>query len=257
MRTVRREPVAAGAFYPLLKEELRREVKQLLDAAKQEAMQCDAGVAPHAGYAYSGLVAAHTFKALKEAGTYVLIGPDHTGYGKGRTCVYAEGSWSTPLGEVRVDEDMAKRLLSKGFAQNEEAHAAEHSIEVQLPFLQVLHTKASIVPIMMGDQALEEARRLGNALRGENCVVLASSDFSHYVPYEQAVKQDMAAIKSLPDDEAFYKAIDAGVSACGFGPIAAVNAFARPAKPRLLKYATSGDVTGDKAVVGYASIVYE
>jgi len=255
-----REPAVAGMFYPRDRKELDTLVTKFL-APTQPRYKALAGVAPHAGYEYSGATAAWTYANLAPKQTIVVIGPDHTGSSLGDTCIYSDGAWKTPLGNVGVDRALAEELRSVGVANNG-AHNGEHSVEVQLPFIQKKFPGAKILPIMMGDQNKDVAIALGEALAGQECAVVASSDFSHYVPVDKAEEDDnycIAALKKL-DVEGFYeRAMDRQLSACGIGPIAAAAAFAKKKGAKagiLLHYSTSADVTGDDECVGYASIVF-
>ena len=255
-----RKPYVAGQFYPEQIAELNSMLNSFFEQAKATAKSI-AGVSPHAGYIYSGQTAAYTYASLEDVDTYVIIGPDHTGAAMGGNIAYPKGKWETPLGVVKVD-DSALEDLGNAVAVDEHAHAFEHSIEVQLPFLQYLHDDFEIVPIVMGDQSLESARLLGNALSALDCVVIASTDFSHYVPRELAEENDKYAIHAVldMDEYDFYSRLrERNNSACGPGPIAAAMVFAKNKgciEGRLLDYSTSGDVTGDPAVVGYASIIF-
>jgi len=255
-----REPRVAGQFYPSSKEKLLRMLRSFFDKVKVYEKSI-AGVAPHAGYIYSGKTAAFTHSALEDVDTYVILGPDHTGAAMGGNIVYPSGSWGTPLGITEIDEEAVK-AISDVVTPDKAAHTYEHSLEVQLPFLQYLHEDFRIVPIIMGDQSLETATILGEALSELNCVVIASSDFSHYVPYELARENDKYAIKAILDldIEEFYKRIrERNVTACGYGPVAAAAVFAEKKgciEVKLLDYSTSGDVTGDPTVVGYVSIIF-
>jgi AmmeMemoRadiSam system protein B len=212
---------------------------------------------------YSGPTAAYAYKALAEdrkPETAVIIGPNHTGIGPGIS-VFPEGEWLTPLGSASIDGRLARKI---GFP-DESAHACEHSAEVQVPFLQFLYGDIKIVPVCMLDQQPEASAALGKALAKaldpKKHVVIASTDFSHYVPYDRAYANDaraIAAIKKL-DAAGLYDAVGRyDISMCGYGPVAAATAYAKAAgakKGELLKYATSGDVSGDsRAVVGYAAM---
>jgi hypothetical protein len=251
-----RQAAVAGTFYPGGREELRKLVGSLLKPAKG-GKKAVAGVAPHAGLVYSGKTAAFTWKNVDLTKTIVLVGPDHTGMGAGRTCVYASGEWETPLGQSVVDSGVGK-ALAKEFTGNAEAHGLEHSLEVQLPFLQSLAPNAKIVPVMMGDQSIEAARGLAAALAKHDVTVVASSDYSHYVPPAKARSDDAYAIEALCalDIDGFYERIqDRGVSACGYGPQACAALFAKAKgakKGVLLDYSTSPGAQ----VVGYASIIF-
>lgn len=223
-------------------------------------------VIPHAGYMASGPVAAHAYGALARDGlvdTAVIVGPNHTGYGAS-VSVWTSGAWATPLGDARVDEDAAGLLVGGTIRSGESAHIYEHSVEVQVPWLQHLYGAAiRIVPVAVLAQDADTARELGEALsRLEgNLVLIASTDFTHYEPQENAIHKDgdvIEAIESLDSDEMYRRLGIHNCSMCGYGPVAAVLHAARlrgATRAELLKYATSGDVIGDYSrVVGYASI---
>jgi len=250
-----RKPVVAGQFYPEDKAELERTIDEFTLSKTHQGI---AGVCPHAGYAYSGRLAATTITNMIDAETYVIVGPDHTGASFGETCIYAEGEWETPLGTMQIDEKKAKHLVEQ-FTKNEEAHENEHSIEVQLPILQKIKGNVKIIPIILGDQTQQSAVILGNALRQLRLPVIASSDFSHYVPADTASENDMYVIEEIMSNNVhgFYERVEnRGVTACGCGCIAAAMTFAD--KPgQLLDYTTSGTVTEEDSVVGYASIIFE
>ncbi len=275
-----RRPCQAGAFYAGTEESLRDEIKKsflhrlgpgkLPELNVMGERKIVALVCPHAGYMYSGPVASNGYCSLALDGkpdTLVILGPNHTGLGSG-VSIMTEGSWSTPLGEARIDTELASAILkhSKLVDIDDSAHAQEHSIEVQLPFLQyVLGEKFQFVPICMMMQDLktsvEVGEALAKALEGKNGVILASSDMTHYEPQKTAEKKDQLAINAiLKLDEAELQSVveSRSISMCGYGPVTtAVKASkilgAKEAK--LLSYKTSGDITGDySAVVGYASI---
>lgn len=228
--------------------------------------QLVAMIVPHAGYYYSGPVAAHAYKELAEDGifdTAVILGPNHTGYG-GPVSVWAEGSWSTPLGDVEVDKKLAQRLLGDVIRADETAHVHEHSIEVQLPWLQYLYGKVRIVPVVMLAQDLETARTVGKSIAqaGGNVIVIASSDLTHYEPHSVAMEKDSSVIEAviaLDEEELYERCERLRCTMCGYGPVAAAMVASKEMKgdkASLLKYATSGDTSGDfSRVVGYGSIV--
>jgi len=224
-------------------------------------------VVPHAGYVYSGPVAAHAYKELANDGipdTVVIIGPNHSGYGAA-VSVWAKGAWETPLGEVRINEELADSLLDGIIRADDTAHLYEHSVEVQVPWLQHLYKEGvRIVPITMLAQDIDTAREVGYAISraGNGIVVIASSDFSHYEPQAIATEKDKSMIEAIIDldEEKLYQQYELLDSTmCGSGPVASAIVAAKEMKAReatLLKYATSGDVIGDfSRVVGYASIV--
>ncbi len=266
-----RNPAVAGTFYPSDPGELREMLKWFEANAKVPDIKPASGISPHAGYVYSGLVAAHTYLAIRNAKPEVvaIVGPDHVGLASalGETAIYPDGEWKTPLGSLKVNSEIARVLEKKVTNGNldPDAHTMEHSIEVQLPFIQYFLGSPEIVPIMLGDQSLEIARSVATALNDvlpRDAVVIASSDMSHYVPVETARENDIYALKAIEsmDEVEFYKRIaERNVSACGYGAIAVAEIFAKlrnAKKGMILKYATSSDVTNDPVCVGYASVVF-
>jgi AmmeMemoRadiSam system protein B len=229
-------------------------------------------ICPHAGYLYSGPVAANAFYELAVDGkpdTVVLLGPNHTGYGSG-LALMREGVWRTPLGDVEVDSGIADAILNETSVVDidEVAHRYEHSIEVQLPFLQFLYGNAfKIVPICFlmqdYDSAEEIGRALVEALDATNTVVIASSDMTHYEPAKFATAKDQAALKAVAamDAERFYQIVEAqNITACGYAPITSLITYGIGvnAKASLLSYHNSGDITGDhSSVVGYAAVSFK
>lgn len=223
-------------------------------------------VVPHAGYPYSGPVAAHAYKALAEDGfpdTVVLLGPNHTGYGH-PVSVWVGGPWRTPLGDLAIDEALARGLLGDEIEADTTAHIFEHSIEVQLPWLQQLYRAVKIVPVAMLAQDIETARVVGTAIAnsGHKAVIIASSDFSHYEPHPTATAKDSSLIKAIVDlneEDLYARCEQLDCTMCGYGPVASAVIGAKQLGARragLLRYATSGDTTGDfSRVVGYASVV--
>ena len=280
MPTVRR-PTVAGQFYEGDAEALRAQIKacflhelgpkKLPNVNLHSHPRSIVGlVCPHAGYMYSGAVAASAFYELALDGkpdTVVLLGPNHTGYGSA-LALMREGVWRTPLGDVEVDAEMANQIIHETSIVDvdELAHRYEHSIEVQLPFLQFLYGKAfKIVPICFQlqdyDSAVEVGRALVEALDATNSVVIASSDMTHYEPAKTAAAKDQAALKAVTDMDAkrFYSIIETeNVTACGYAPITALITYASGAnakEAKLLSYHNSGDITGDySSVVGYAAV---
>ncbi len=221
---------------------------------------------------YSGPVAAHGYCKLAEDGTpnvFVILGPNHTGLGSGISIYPFEGIWRTPLGNVEVDSQTCKKIVEASdlIDIDERAHSYEHSIEVQIPFLQYLYGSPRIVPICMLMQDLETSRELGEALatalKNIDAVIIASTDLNHYEPHERTIRKDRLVIDAIlkMDEEALFKAVDEGVSMCGPGPVATMIVALKTLgniKTTLLSHRTSGDITGDySAVVGYASIVFE
>lgn len=264
-----RQPCVAGQFYPKGQKELKKELSRYFKDNGPLPGKVVGAVVPHAGYVYSGEVASHAYALLPKADTYVLIGPNHTGYGS--AIALSQDTWLTPLGEVRTDRELGKLLAGTIVDQDELAHRFEHSIEVQLPFLQYLFgDDFEILPVCMGlqdeDTAIEVGKELANAARisGKSVVFIASSDLSHYLSAERASSDDHYLIGPVIDMDIreFYRRKDErSITACGFGPIAAVMAASKEfgaSGARLLRYASSAEVNGDKSrVVGYAAIVFE
>jgi AmmeMemoRadiSam system protein B len=221
---------------------------------------------------YSGAVAALGFYELAKDGlpdTVIILGPNHTGYGSGLSLM-REGTWQTPLGEVQVDTELADAVLSETSTVDidELAHRFEHSIEVQLPFLQYLYgAKFKLVPICFlmqdYDSAVEVGRALTEALDARNVVVIASSDMTHYEPAKQAEKKDYSALEAVAalDARRFYETVEArNITACGYAPITALMTYAQGvnAKAQVLGYHSSGDTSGEySSVVGYASVLFK
>lgn len=227
-------------------------------------------IVPHAGYMYSGQVAAFAYKLLqgKRYDSVILVGPSHR-VAFGGVSVYREGGYETPLGVVPVDESLANRIesCSSLISDYPAAHAQEHSLEIQIPFLQVVLGDFSFVPLVMGDQSAETCFALADAVfeaaKDRHILIVASSDLSHFHDYREAKVLDGIVTRCIQDNDveglldslAFDK-----TEACGGGPIAVAMLVSQKLGARhslLLKYANSGDVTGDKSsVVGYASAVY-
>ncbi|MCX6678022.1 MAG: MEMO1 family protein [Methanothrix sp.] len=260
-----RLPAVAGQFYPGNGAELEHQLDDMLHPEKEIPIL--GAVVPHAGYIYSGQVAAEVYSRLPKAETYVIIGPNH--HGLGSPVALSRESWRTPLGVVEPDLVLADMLAGSIIDHDETAHLHEHSIEVQLPFLQKRFQGFKILPISMGLQdeqtAIEVGQELSLAVRKLNrrCIIIASSDFTHYEPQETARKVDaklLEAILNMDVPELYSRVYRYNATACGYGPIAVTitAAAALGAKAgKLLAYATSGDVSGDYSqVVGYAAIAF-
>ena len=275
-----RKPAVAGSFYPASGAKLRQFIEDCFRhnlgpgslprasvAAERKIMGL---VSPHAGYVYSGPVAAHGFFRVAESQkpqTVVIIGPNHRGLGAD-VAVGGTDQWDTPLGTVELDGGVVEAITSssKWVQRDDMAHSMEHSIEVQVPFLQyVFGSGFRIVPVVMMRQDLmvseELGRALAAALKGKEALVIASSDFSHYEPQQTAASRDRLALGAILDlDPARLETVVKAnqISMCGPGPVMAMLTACQELgakKGRLLKYATSGDITGDYSqVVGYASV---
>ncbi len=269
-----RRPAVAGQFYQGSKEALKRQVEGFLipDAGKKRALGI---LAPHAGLIYSGPVAGAVYSSIEPPDTFILIGPNHTGLGEA-VSIMSSGRWETPLGIVEIDESLAAAILGRSrlIREDDRAHLHEHSLEVQLPFIQHLCPAATIVPIQMLDTRLETCLEVGRAVAGalseirnpqseiRNVLIVASSDMSHYEPAELARKKDHLAIDRILklDPEGLYHTVKNNhISMCGYGPAVAMLTACKilgAAKAELIKYANSGEVSGDYAqVVGYAGII--
>jgi len=271
-----RKPAVSGMFYAGTAKKLEEQIEwcykhELGPGATPRVnskglREIVAIVAPHAGYYYSGPIAAHAYKELADDGifdTAVILGPNHTGHGY-PVSLWAGVSWNTPLGDVEINIELTQRLLGDVIKVDETAHIHEHSIEVQLPWLQHLYKKVKIVPISMLAQDIETARAVGKAISqaGDNLIIIASSDFTHYEPYSVAMEKDASvieAIVALDEEELYERCENINCTMCGYGPVASAIVAAKEMKAKkagLLKYATSGDASGDfSQVVGYASIV--
>jgi len=275
-----RRPTQAGAFYEGTPDALKRQIEKcftdrlgpgkLPRVAKTYAGRVIGLICPHAGYMYSGSVAAHAYYELAVDGkpdVVVLLGPNHTGVGSG-LALMNEGVWRTPLGDVEVDHETANEIVrdARIVDIDDSAHIHEHSVEVQLPFLQYLYGSTfKIVPICLLMQDLSSAREVGQAvakaLVDKKAVIIASSDMTHYEPQESAERKDKKALEAIEtmDEVRFQSAIETyNITACGHGPIAALITAAKllgATEARLLCYKTSGDVIGDRSsVVGYAAV---
>ncbi len=270
-----RQPAVAGSFYPADSRELAATVDGFLaqPAASQEKQRIVALIAPHAGYAFSGAVAARSYALLKRRPTHrvVVIGPSHYEAFEFAS-VYEGDAYATPLGRIAVDKEFARRLASSSptIKLSTRGHVptrdgAEHSLEVQLPFLQRTVADFQLVPIVMGDQSYEASRALGVALaeliRGTDTLIVASSDLSHFHPYKQAAAMDGKTLNAIAEWD--YLTLSDNFQsrtweACGGGPIvAAMIAAERLGATRadVIKYANSGDATGDlNRVVGYGAV---
>ncbi|RLF24207.1 MAG: hypothetical protein DRN15_03560 [Thermoprotei archaeon] len=280
IRIKSRPPAVAGAFYEGTPESLRRQIEECflhplgpgaLPKVNREGPRRIIGlICPHAGYMYSGPVAAHAYHALASDGVpdvVVVLGPNHYGIGS-PLAIMNQGHWETPLGEVSIDEDVANAIVEySGIIEVDDvAHMREHSIEVQLPFLQYLYGDSfRFVPITMLMQDLESSRIVGRAIAKAiedlNAVIIASTDFTHYEPQENAERKDQEAIKRILalDPEGLVSVVNnLAISMCGVGPVIAMLTACKELGATtcvLLKYATSGDVTGDyTSVVGYGAL---
>lgn len=275
-----RRPAQAGAFYAGNRAQLEAQIKNcflhelgprhLPDVPAKGQRRIVALVSPHAGYMYSGPVAASGYDSLASDGTpdaFVILGPNHSGLGSG-VSIMTEGRWQTPLGESLIDSDIANLICKQSSIVDvdDDAHAFEHSIEVQLPFLQYVYKREiRFVPICMMMQDLKTSVEVGEAIakatEGKDVVIIASSDMTHYEPQRSAEKKDRAAIDAILklDEKELQDVVESkNISMCGCGPVSSAIRCAKilgASRANLLNYKTSGDITGDyDAVVGYASV---
>jgi len=262
-----RMPAVAGQFYPGTASGLSRTLKELTREVK-EKLAAVAVISPHAGYAYSGAVAGEVFSSVRIPRKAVIFCPNHTGYGE-EAAILSSGSWRMPWGDVPVDEELAARLKEACplLREDAKAHSQEHSLEVQLPFLHRFRPDFRIVPVALGPLSLEECRGIGEGAAkaiepdSERPLLVASSDMSHYVPDAVAREKDRKAIDRVLalDPVGLYRTVRSEkISMCGVIPVVAVLFAAcrlGATEARLIKYATSGDVSRDfDQVVGYAGL---
>jgi AmmeMemoRadiSam system protein B len=267
-----RRPAVAGRFYPADPETLRSDLRDLTEGRTPPsgavAPQGIALLVPHAGYIYSGRVAAKTYTSVPLPGRIVILCPNHTGAGEA-IAVNDEGAWETPLGAAPIDASLAGEILARcGAARvDAEAHRREHSLEVQIPFLQYLAGEFRFVPICVGTMRLPLLLDLGRAVAEaidaarEDVLLVISSDMSHYLPAPVAEAQDRKAIDRVlaVDPEGLHRIVrEEDISMCGVAPaVAGLEAARRRGarSGRLVAYGTSGDTSGDfDSVVGYAGV---
>jgi AmmeMemoRadiSam system protein B len=266
-----RKPVVAGRFYPKDAESINKEISGFVKGNQEAKLKAIGCILPHAGYVYSGRVAAITLTQIDIPDRVILLGPNHTG--NGSVCsIMTDGVWQTPLGKVKIDKKLALLILSgsKYLEDDSIAHLDEHSLEVELPLLQYFKDSFEIVPIAFISQELSILKQVGkdiaNALRAsdyrDRVMFLASSDMTHYEADDQARAKDKKAIEAileLDEDRLMREISNFNISMCGYAPVAVMLSAAKAlgAKSgRLVIYQTSGDVTGDKtSVVGYAGII--
>lgn len=257
----------AGQFYPSSRQSLKSAIDGLIDK-KPEKKDVIACMLPHAGYIYSGRVAGETVSQINIKDKIILLGPNHTGNGPDFS-IMTEGLWQTPLGDINIDSVLAKKILknSKYLKEDMEAHIYEHSLEVELPILQYFKPNFEIVPITFLSDNIKALKEIGSeiarSIKNEKSVmIVASSDMTHYESQESAQKKDFEAIRAILDldeDRLIEKIQTFNITMCGFAPVVTMLKAAKllgAKKADLVKYQTSGDITGDKeSVVGYAGII--
>jgi len=256
-----RLPAVAGQFYPEEKKELTEIVGKFLGEARPPEIEGEIFglVLPHAGYIFSGPVAAYGFKAIagKKFDTVIIIGDSHYERFEG-VSLWPVGIWETPLGQVEVDKKLTTEILSASdrFIIRDSAHLFEHSLEVQIPFLQKVLKDFKIVPIIFGSED-EDWERLAQAIleniKDKKVLIIASSDLSHYLPYQEAQKIDSQTL------EAILNLNTQNLEVCAKDSVKTLIEIAKllGGKTKLLKYLNSGDTAGDKSkVVGYGAIAF-
>ena len=268
-----RQPAVAGMFYEGTPERLRSQVAACyapndIPETKEKFI---AGVVPHAGLMYSGHVAAAFYGAAALPRRFIILCPNHTGAGH-FAAINREGAWRTPFGDVRIDAALADALIAKAplLHADNAAHAREHSLEVQLPFLQQAVPDFTFVPICLGAPRYDVCENVGNAIAdviaaaNEPIAILASSDFNHYEDQKSTLRKDTLAIDQIValNPKELWRVVDEeDISMCGYIPTTAMLVAANrlgATSARLLKHATSGDINRDYArVVGYAAIIVQ
>lgn len=278
-----REAKYAGSWYEGSETALRESLKAFFETdgrGPKKVPEVDpngpreivAIVSPHAGYVYSGAIAAHAYAEVAADGRpdlFIVVGIDHHGYGTetAAAAVQGEGGWETPLGVAKINSEVAKKIasLSKRTADSANAHRAEHSLELQIPFLQYVYGDIEFVPVIISTGAFAAFQEVGYAIaeacKGKNVVLVASTDFTHFEPAGSAEKQDQMAIDAILklDEELLYRTVkENGISMCGYGSTSTVIKAAKDLgakKAVLLKYGNSGEVSGDNhSVVGYGAL---
>jgi len=267
-----RYPAVAGRFYPADKDELKAAIEECflhelgpgLPEHAGSGRRISAAVSPHAGYMASGMNAAHVYRKIAEDGlpeAYVIIGPDH--HGVPFRAVLCNEDYLTPLGPCKIHEDIAGRL-SETVPCDCAAHKYEHSVEVQIPFIQFIDKDPRIVPIIMRDQSKAAAERLAASIKeacaGRDAVIIASSDMAHYIPKKEAERLNLMVLDRIreKDIDGMYSSIEKNrTSVCGFGPMAAAILGSEPSSVEILKYSDSWDSLryDINSVVGYGSAV--
>ncbi len=263
-----RLPAVADRFYPGNPTSLTREVQNLIGTSRPDKQKALAVVSPHAGYIYSGAIAAETLREVVVPETVVIFGPNH--HGRGAAVALSTSTWQMPMGDVAIDLDLANMFLGKSelIQEDESAHQFEHSLEVQVPFLQVMQKNLFIVPLVISHISYQDCEKVGKCIAdcikesGKEVLLVASSDMTHYEPRRIAVKKDSLALDKVLglDPAGLYQTIvEERITMCGFIPatialLASLQCGAKQA--RLVRYTDSGEVSGDtEQVVGYAGVI--
>jgi len=265
---MRREPAVAGQFYPGERNALTQALERLIPSVPDKEKVL-AVISPHAGYIYSGAVAGETFARVDIPQDVVVMGPNHHGYGA-PVAIMDQGLWSTPLGEIPINRELAMALgnASALITPDTLAHRFEHSLEVQIPFIQHLRPDMTITPLVISHIPLAACQEIGEALAaaikqyGRPALIVASSDMTHYETRDSATRKDTMAmehIEALDPVGLYHTVVEKRISMCGIIPatIALIAAMRLGAtRARLIRYTDSGEVSGDTSqVVGYAGFV--
>lgn len=263
-----RSPAVAGQFYPGDEKTLRRTIQKLTGNSPLKKRKVIAAVSPHAGYVYSGAVAAETLSGIKIPETIILLGPNHTG--NGSSVALSTAIWDMPMGQVPSDKDFSAQLLAESdiIEEDELAHQYEHSLEVQIPFLQMEQPNLSIVPVSISHVSFRVLEEIGHALAraiiktGKDVLIVASSDMTHYESRQSAEQKDYFTLEKLAAMEPavlYNSIIENQISMCGIMPVTAAVIAALQLGARetiLVRYSDSGEVSGDiSQVVGYAGVL--
>lgn len=263
-----RHPVVAGMFYERSESALRSQIRDLIDEAvpREEIFGV---ISPHAGYIYSGQVAGAVISRIIMPDTFVIMGPNHTGMGQPYS-IMTEGSWLTPLGKVEIDSDLAYKIIDSctHLKNDASAHLEEHSIEVQLPFLQYFKPDIKIVPMVLSSGAGEIFAEIGQGIAksmrdyGRSVAAMASSDMNHYESHQLTEEKDQKAVEAILDmdwKELIKRVAEYNISMCGYAPTVSLITACKEmgaTTAELIMHRTSGDVTGDyRSVVGYAGVL--
>jgi MEMO1 family protein len=263
-----RRPAVAGAFYPNEADRLEKQIRSYLKEVPHKE-KVKGVVAPHAGYIYSGGVAGAVYSRVEIPRDVIVLGPNHRGMGAAHA-VMASGSWDMPSGPIKVNEVLANNIMEHSglFRNDPSAHKYEHSLEVQIPFIQAFQPEAQLVPIVLSASSYKECEELGKALAagirdyGKDVLLVASTDMTHYESHETAQKKDRKAIEKILEmdpEGLLYTVLGSGISMCGVVSttvvlVACMELGASSAE--LVAYATSGDASGDyEQVVGYAGLI--
>jgi hypothetical protein len=263
-----RRPAVAGQFYPGDAGRLKAEVLSYFKESvpRQKAL---AAICPHAGYMYSGRVAGQVFSRVEIPADVIIVGPNHRGMGAAQS-IMASGAWDMPMGQVEINHILASKIMTHSLRLKDDAdaHLYEHSLEVQVPFIQALRPDFKLVPIVLSISSFKECKELGSAIAhgiqdyGEHVLIVASTDMTHYESHQRALQKDKMAIDKIleMDPEGLLKTVlSQGISMCGVVPttvalLACLEQGAHSAE--LVAYSTSGETSGDyNQVVGYAGLI--